>query len=287
MCTPDARAPPQTQTAYTLRNPVHLQRDSLRVLCRTEGGRRTHHVEFDFTAECACSITIQLTLDGAAPDPPQLPPTSTVRVEEGLGQRFRQIDHRELCPLLDTTRLAPGAPLHLRLVVAMRPLAPSASGSGSAEQCEQWTFARVVLDPAAAAAAATAAAAAPSPPLPAWGGSVVVDKQEVRVGSAAYTMSEIYGIEGMGGTEGSGAPSGGAASTAPGAVAGGADADGAECVICMTDARDTTVLPCRHMCLCAACAADLRVRSNKCPICRQPAQSYLRIHVSGRSSGKQ
>ena len=105
MCTPDARAPPQTQTAYTLRNPVHLQRDSLRVLCRTEGGRRTHHVEFDFTAECACSITIQLTLDGAAPDPPQLPPTSTVRVEEGLGQRFRQIDHRKLCPLLDTTRL--------------------------------------------------------------------------------------------------------------------------------------------------------------------------------------
>ena len=102
---PDARAPPQTQTAYTLRNPVHLQRDSLRVLCRTEGGRRTHHVEFDFTAECACSITIQLTLDGAAPDPPQLPPTSTVRVEEGLGQRFRQIDHRKLCPLLDTTRL--------------------------------------------------------------------------------------------------------------------------------------------------------------------------------------
>ena len=117
---------------------------------------------------------------------------------------------------------------------------------------------------------------------------MTVDKQEVRVGSATYTMSEIYGIEGMGGgADGSGSLSGGVANAAGGSATGDLNADGAECVICMTDARDTTVLPCRHMCLCAACAADLRVRSNKCPICRQPAQSYLRIHVNGSSSSKQ
>ncbi len=42
-----------------------------------------------------------------------------------------------------------------------------------------------------------------------------------------------------------------------------------ECVVCMSDPKDTAVLPCRHMCLCAQCAEQLRYQSNKCPICRQ------------------
>ena len=33
---------------------------------------------------------------------------------------------------------------------------------------------------------------------------------------------------------------------------------GAECVICMSDMRDTLILPCRHLCLCSTCADSLR-----------------------------
>ncbi|KAK9729655.1 hypothetical protein K7432_000168 [Basidiobolus ranarum] len=53
-----------------------------------------------------------------------------------------------------------------------------------------------------------------------------------------------------------------------------------ECVICMSDLRDTTVLPCRHMCLCKECAEVLRCQSSKCPICRQPFHSLLYIGSS-------
>jgi hypothetical protein len=43
------------------------------------------------------------------------------------------------------------------------------------------------------------------------------------------------------------------------------------CVICLTEKRDTTVFPCRHMCLCSECAGQLRYRDNRCPICRARA----------------
>ena len=48
----------------------------------------------------------------------------------------------------------------------------------------------------------------------------------------------------------------------------------------MTDPRDTTVLPCRHMSMCSECAKVLRMQSNKCPICRTSIESLLQIKVS-------
>ena len=83
---------------------------------------------------------------------------------------------------------------------------------------------------------------------------------------------------------------------------------GAECVVCITDVRDTLLLPCRHLCLCASCgmyivymehmsvhvqacspslsppsfsspslAANLRYQSNNCPICRTPFRALLQV----------
>ena len=61
---------------------------------------------------------------------------------------------------------------------------------------------------------------------------------------------------------------------------------GSECVICMTNRKDTTVLPCRHMCMCSECADALRHRTNKCPICRNPIESLLHIKMQNRGQAQ-
>lgn len=53
-----------------------------------------------------------------------------------------------------------------------------------------------------------------------------------------------------------------------------------ECVICMSAPRDTTVLPCRHLCVCKDCAIEMQTSSHKCPMCRQPVESLLTISIS-------
>lgn len=95
-------------------------------------------------------------------------------------------------------------------------------------------------------------------------------KQTIQVGARSFELQEIYGIDqsANGGNET--------------AKADDLDEDGGrECVICMTDPRDTTVLPCRHMCMCNKCAKVLRLQTNKCPICRCPVESLLQIKVKG------
>jgi hypothetical protein len=53
-----------------------------------------------------------------------------------------------------------------------------------------------------------------------------------------------------------------------------------ECVICMTEFKDTVVIPCRHMCVCHQCAQVLHYQSNKCPICRGAVRSMLKIKIT-------
>ncbi|KAI8052548.1 hypothetical protein BDF22DRAFT_744135 [Syncephalis plumigaleata] len=49
------------------------------------------------------------------------------------------------------------------------------------------------------------------------------------------------------------------------------------CVVCIADPSTVAVLPCRHLCLCAECAEELRNRSCFCPICRQAFHTMIRI----------
>lgn len=90
---------------------------------------------------------------------------------------------------------------------------------------------------------------------------VKVIRQILWIDGVRYELREIYGI---GHSEESFDDAG----------------SGEECVICMTEPKDTAVLPCRHMCLCSECAKQLRLQSNKCPICRQAIEELMEIKVS-------
>ena len=48
-----------------------------------------------------------------------------------------------------------------------------------------------------------------------------------------------------------------------------------ECIACLTDPRDTILLPCRHLCVCSDCFDRLTL--DRCPVCRAPFTSYLRF----------
>ncbi|XP_074307298.1 putative E3 ubiquitin-protein ligase LUL4 [Silene latifolia] len=55
---------------------------------------------------------------------------------------------------------------------------------------------------------------------------------------------------------------------------------GKECVICMTEPKNTAVIPCRHLCMCSDCAKELRLQTNKCPICRQSITELIEININ-------
>ncbi|KAK4744705.1 hypothetical protein SAY87_011017 [Trapa incisa] len=95
---------------------------------------------------------------------------------------------------------------------------------------------------------------------------VKVIKQILWIEGVRYELREIYGISNV--------DEKGFKDTDP----------GKECVICMTEPKDTAVLPCRHMCMCGECAKELRLQSNKCPICRQPIEELLEIKVNNAAA---
>lgn len=55
-------------------------------------------------------------------------------------------------------------------------------------------------------------------------------------------------------------------------------ANSPECVACMTEPKDTILLPCRHLCVCRTCFNHLTL--DKCPVCRAPFTSYLRFDAA-------
>lgn len=95
-------------------------------------------------------------------------------------------------------------------------------------------------------------------------------KQKQFVDGLPYLLQEIYGIENKQTDQSKIDPDD------------EVEDSGAECVICMSDMRDTLILPCRHLCLCSTCAESLRYQASNCPICRSPFRALLQIRAMRR-----
>lgn len=56
--------------------------------------------------------------------------------------------------------------------------------------------------------------------------------------------------------------------------------DDKNCVVCLTEEKNTAMQPCMHMCLCISCAKIMRGQlTAKCPICRAPGSSFAQIKI--------
>ncbi|EDO07552.1 Zinc finger C3HC4 type (RING finger) family protein [Babesia bovis T2Bo] len=94
----------------------------------------------------------------------------------------------------------------------------------------------------------------------------VVTKQRVRQGTSGYELQEVYGLN---------------TSALNSSAPGDSDEDigrQRRCVVCLTNMKDTVVMPCRHMCLCHECASYMVSEHQFCPMCRS-AISHI-CHMS-------
>ncbi|EPY27924.1 hypothetical protein STCU_05414 [Strigomonas culicis] len=83
-------------------------------------------------------------------------------------------------------------------------------------------------------------------------------KQFLQIGRQVYELNDVFDL-------------------AADDVSGEENEENEMCVICMFSPKDTTILPCRHMCTCYECAGQLRLGTNRCPICRTEIQRLIKL----------
>lgn len=241
------------QKAVTIRNDVNLKKESLRIE-PDEDNPGKYLVAFTFDATVPGSMTvIFFAKEGEdcslTPMKESLLPPVTFEFQKGLAQKFRQSSGTGIdFSMFEEAELSKDGeadvyPLAIKAEASLDTQSGSEDGSAaSVSTNSQITQAVFEKDKGEY--------------------HVRVVKQILWVNGMRYELQEIFGI----GTS----------------VENDFDGNdpGKECVICLSEPRDTTVLPCRHMCMCSGCAKVLRFQTNRCPICRQPVERLLEIKVS-------
>lgn len=259
--------PPQAnEPTKTLKSLVNLRRDSLhfvKVARDVEGeqaGPETKQYNIEFTFDCDVRVSITLyyfcteeVVGGSLTLVPKDPSTTspTFQYKRGAGQVFSQPGH-VFCPELHSETELAFSPEKDMLPIAVHCVAEEGEEPRQSHLTigvvERHTDGQFVLKAL---------------------------KQKLFVDGLSYLLQEIYGIENKVVGEGR-------------AYTDNCETDdvedtGAECVVCMSDMRDTLILPCRHLCLCNTCADSLRYQANNCPICRAPFRALLQIRALAKS----
>ncbi|KAL4190199.1 hypothetical protein AMTRI_Chr07g23470 [Amborella trichopoda] len=246
------------QRAITIRNDVNLKKETLKIE-PDEEHPGSYLVAFTFDATVSGRITIYFfAKEGADCSLTSLKENLlhpvTVSFEQGLGQTFRQPSGTGIdFSLLSEAELTKdGENEVFPLAVKADALPPGVNGPPNEEKAQDTT-------PGAVNSQTTQAVFEKKEN---GDYQVRVVKQILWVSGMRYELQEIYGIGNSMENDYDG------------------NDPGKECVICLSEPRDTTVLPCRHMCMCSGCAKVLRFQTSRCPICRQPVERLLEIKVT-------
>ncbi|KAM4025347.1 E3 ubiquitin-protein ligase MGRN1 [Anomaloglossus baeobatrachus] len=258
--------PAPHEPVKTLRSLVNIRKDSLRLIRYKEGAdspledggkpRVLYGLEFTFDADARVAITVYTQageefVGGMAVYSPRSPAlqSQTVYYKRGLSQHFSmpafKIDFSDWKDEELNFDLDKGV---IPLVI-QAVVAEGGEGSGHAH---------VLL----AAFEKHVDGSFSVKPL----------KQKQIVDRVSYLLQEIYGIENKNNQE-----------SKPTEDENSDNSN--ECVVCLSDLRDTLILPCRHLCLCNSCADTLRYQANNCPICRLPFRALLQIRAVRRKPG--
>ncbi|KAK1392657.1 RING-type E3 ubiquitin transferase [Heracleum sosnowskyi] len=244
------------QKAVTIRNDVNLKKETLKVV-PDEDNPGGFLVTFTFDATVSGSVTvIFFAKEGEdcklTPLKERTYAPVTIHFQQGLGQKFRQpagtgIDFSRC----EESELLKEGDMDVYPLVVKAEALPSnqkISADGSPDYgASNSQITQAVFEREKGEY------------------KVRVVKQILWVSGMRYELQEIYGI----------------GNSADGDF--DANDPGKECVICLSELRDTTVLPCRHMCMCSECAKVLRFQTNMCPICRQPVERLLEIKVNNET----
>ncbi|EOA25637.1 hypothetical protein CARUB_v10018986mg [Capsella rubella] len=237
------------QEAVTIRNFINLKKETLRFETDEQNPGK-FLLSFTFDASVPVSITVmffakegrECNLNATKED---LFPSTTVSFPKGLGQRFKQACGTGIdFSALSEADLVEANETDVYHVAVKAEVASEYDHPESETPNRQITHGVLEKDRKGEYKAR-------------------VVKQILWVNGARYALQEIYGI-------GSTVDDNGEDS----------NERGKECVICLSEPQDTTVLPCRHMCMCSGCAKLLRFQTNLCPICRQPVDGLLEITVT-------
>ncbi|ONI00651.1 hypothetical protein PRUPE_6G100500 [Prunus persica] len=247
------------QKTVTIKNDVNIKKDSLRVEPDEENPGR-FLIAFTFDAAAPGRITVMFFAKEDADcnliaTKESLFKSVTVPFEKGLGQKFRQPSGTGIdFSMFEEIGLTKEGDIEVYPLVVKAEAFPLNAGeresdgnSAGNSQITQAVFEKKENGEY----------------------KVRVMKQILWVNGMRYELQEIYGIGN--------------------AVEGDQNGNdsGKECIICLSEPRDTTVLPCRHMCMCSGCAKVLRFQTNRCPVCRQPVERLLEIKVNNEANSSE